>query len=206
MPRKSKKPTVNAYFGDRAEDYSSQAWMARNQQRTSRRAVALLFEPKLGPMAVALDESSLVLDAACGSGYSSEVLEADGLPLVGIDLSRDMLAHAVAKGFTVVNCDMRCLPFRERVFAHGISISGLNFVAAGANTLVEVGQKYFKAASEFARVVHAGSRFVIEYYPSSQDEVDQSLAAFKRAGFRGFLVVDNPGGRKEQKYLVIEKE
>jgi ubiquinone/menaquinone biosynthesis C-methylase UbiE len=206
MPRKGKKPTVNAYFGDRAEDYSTQAWMARNQQKTSRRAIELLFDPKLGTMQVPLDKSALMLDAACGSGYSSEVLQQEELPFVGADISMDMLGYAAAKGFAVVNADLRCLPFRPAVFSHGISISGLNFVTDGAQSLPEVGERYFEAAAEFARVVQAGSRFAIEFYPSSQEELDQSLAAFKQAGFRGFLVVDNPGRRKEQKYLVIEKE
>src|SRR5271157_804790 len=112
MPRKSKKPTLRAYFGEQAEDYSSQAWMARNQKRTSQRALELLFEPKLGPLVVPVDDSTLLLDVACGSGYTSDVLLEEEISFVGVDLSMDMLVHAAAKGYPVANCDMRCLPFR----------------------------------------------------------------------------------------------
>lgn len=206
MPHKSKKPTLEAYFGTHAAIYSTEGWMARNQHRTSQRAVQLLLDAKLGPLRVPLDDSALILDAACGSGYSSDVLAAEGLPFAGADLSIDMLRSAAAKGYPAVNCDLRRLPFRAGVFAHGISISGLNFVADGARSITEIGSQYLAAASEFARVVSGGGRFAIEFYPGSSTALDQALVAFKKAGFRGFLVVDNPGGRKEQKFLVVEKQ
>ncbi len=206
MPRKKEKPSIHSYFGDAAEDYSTKQWMARNQHQTTHRALELLLDPKLGSLRVPLDDTSLIVDLACGSGYSSDVLSEEGLPFAGADLSLDMLRFAIGKGYSIVQGDMRCLPFRDRTFAHGISISGLNFVAANAQSKVECGQCYDAAAVEFSRIVQDGGRYAIEFYPADDHELDLALAAFKRAGFRGFLVVDQPGQRKEQKFLALEKE
>ncbi len=206
MPRKKEKPSLHSYFGDAAEDYSTKQWMARNQHQTTRRALELLLDPKLGALKVPLDETSLIADLACGSGYSSDVLSENGMPFAGVDLSFDMLQFAIGKGYAVVQGDMGCLPFRNRTFAHGISISGLNFVAANAKSKEECGQCYDATAAEFARILQDGGRYAIEFYPADDRELDLALSAFKRAGFRGFLVVDHPGQRKEQKFLAMEKE
>ncbi len=206
MPRRKEKPSLHSYFGDAAEDYSTKQWMARNQHQTTRRALELLVDPKLGPLQIPIDESSLIADVACGSGYSSDVLLESRLPFAGADLSFDMLQFAIGKGYPVVQCDMRYLPFREKSFAHGISISGLNFVAASAKSKEECGLCYNATAIEFARILKDGGRYAIEFYPADEQELDLALSAFKRAGFRGFLVVDHPGHRKEQKFLALEKE
>ncbi len=205
MPRKKEKPTLHSYFGDAAEDYSSKPWMARNQHQTTLRALELLVDPKLGPLQVALDESSLVADITCGSGFSSDVLVENGLPFAGADLSIDMLRFAAGKGYPVVQSDMRYLPFRTSAFSHGISISGLNFVATSATSKQECVQCYEAVALEFARILQDGGRYAIEFYPANDQELDIALTAFKRADFRGFLVVDRPGHRKEQKFLALEK-
>ena len=46
----------------------------------------LLNEPKLGPLRIVIDESALILDVACGSGYSSDILTAEGLSFAGAGL------------------------------------------------------------------------------------------------------------------------
>ncbi|OLS14661.1 MAG: hypothetical protein RBG13Loki_1702 [Promethearchaeota archaeon CR_4] len=206
MPRKKEKPSIRSYFGDAAGDYSSKKWMARNQHQTTRRALQLLLDPKLGPPHVPLDDSVRVIDITCGSGFSSDILAENDLHFTGADLSLDMLGFAARKGYDVVQSDMRFLPFRDTAFAHGISISGLNFVTTSATSREEFVACYTAVAIEFARVIQEGGRYAVEFYPSDDKELKTALSAFKRGGFRGFLVVDHPGHKKEQKFLALEKE
>jgi len=206
MPRKKEKPTIRSYFGDAAEDYSTKQWMARNQHQTTQRALQLLLDPKLGALHVPLDETVIIADITCGSGFSSDILSELEFRFVGADLSFDMLRFAVDKGYDVVQSDIRFLPFRDKTFAHGISISGLNFVAASATSRTECASCYNAAAIEFGRILRDGGRYAVEFYPVDDRELELALSAFKRAGFRGFLVIDHPGHRKEQKFLALEKE
>ncbi|MHC4547941.1 MAG: class I SAM-dependent methyltransferase [Planctomycetota bacterium] len=66
-------------------------------------------EAEFAARALGLPEGSLVLDVACGAGRHARVLKVLGYRVVGVDLSRDLLAEA---GQVVrVRSDMRELPF-----------------------------------------------------------------------------------------------
>jgi len=60
-----------------------------------------------------LPEKSRLLDIACGGGRHARALESLGYEVVGLDLSKDLLAVAgrIADGITRVRGDMRALPF-----------------------------------------------------------------------------------------------
>jgi len=59
--------------------------------------------------ALGLPDHSRVIDIACGGGRHARALEALGHDVVGLDLSKDLLA--AADGITRVRGDMRALPF-----------------------------------------------------------------------------------------------
>jgi ubiquinone/menaquinone biosynthesis C-methylase UbiE len=65
----------------------------------------------------ALDRRPHILDLGCGHGRDAEYLAARGATVVGADLSWGMLAHALQRAFgSLVECDLRHLPFAERAF------------------------------------------------------------------------------------------
>jgi 18S rRNA (guanine1575-N7)-methyltransferase len=147
-----------------------------------------------------------VLDLGCGNGFSTEVILESGFPVVvGVELSGDMLVLRHLPN-PVIQADMARLPFRDGSFAFAISISAMNFLSQDIED-VTLARKIYDA---FARQVNAlltpGGRGVVEFYPKSPDELDTITRAFgSRSGFQGFLVIDKPGTRKEQKFLVFRK-
>ena len=75
------------------------------------RAVRLYFASAPPP-------AGAVLDLACGAGRHLRELSAGGVPVVGLDLSRVLLADAreASPGALLVRADMRRLPFRDAAF------------------------------------------------------------------------------------------
>jgi len=71
---------------------------------------AAAAEAEFANKALGLPEQSFVLDVACGGGRHARALEALGHKVVGIDLSRDLLAVAAAHT-PCARADMRALPF-----------------------------------------------------------------------------------------------
>lgn len=72
----------------------------------------------LDTLALVPDTEAPVLDLGCGHGRDAAWFEAQGVRVVGADLSGGMLA--VARGFvqgSLVQADMRCLPFSSGSFA-----------------------------------------------------------------------------------------
>jgi ubiquinone/menaquinone biosynthesis C-methylase UbiE len=83
-----------------------------------------------------------MLDAGCGTGiFTTDFLTA-GCRVVGLDISRPMLKLAVGKAgqrpFTVVEGDMRRLPFRDSVFDKAVSITALEFIAEPKEAIDEL--------------------------------------------------------------------
>ncbi len=77
-----------------------------------------------------------VLDAGCGSGLHSIYLAQRGFYVIGLDISYGMVKRltktASRKKLTayidVVTGDMRCLPFRDRLFDYVIAIASIHHV------------------------------------------------------------------------------
>jgi SAM-dependent methyltransferase len=67
-------------------------------------------EASFAVRAMGLRDGARVIDVACGAGRHARALGALGIRVVGIDLSRDLLA--AAKEVVRVRADMRALPFR----------------------------------------------------------------------------------------------
>lgn len=67
-------------------------------------------EASFAARALGLAAGSRVVDVACGAGRHARALGALGLRVVGVDLSRDLLAEA--RDVVRVRADMRALPFR----------------------------------------------------------------------------------------------
>jgi 18S rRNA (guanine1575-N7)-methyltransferase len=205
--RSPKVPTKDSFVSGEAEAYQSARWMARLQHATTRRGLELLGDERVGGAIPRADiAAGTVLDIGCGNGFSTEIiLESDFPVVVGIEISADMLALRHLPN-PVIQADMAYLPFRDGTFTFVISISAMNFLSQDIED-VTFARKIYDA---FARQVYAlltpGGRGVVEFYPKSPDDLDAITRAFgSRSGFQGFLVIDKPGTRKEQKFLIFRK-
>jgi len=86
------------------------------------------------------DEEStpaIVLDAPCGSGVVAEriLMHARGLKIIGVDLERGKLEKAKKRLnkfkknlLGLIVCDIKYLPFKNRVFPHAISLRSLYYL------------------------------------------------------------------------------
>ncbi len=199
------RPTTEDFYGDAARAYHEAKWMRRNQRQTTVRALQLLEDPNLDGEEPWGDQF-LVLDLGCGSGFSLEVCIEAGATVVGVDISWDMLHHALGQGFHLVHADLQHLPFRDEVFPYTISISTLNFITEMTGIGEYMEEIYQEAFEEVHRVTGQGGRCVFEYYPRDDEELNCSTSAARGAGFTGFLVKDQPGTRKEQLYLLLARD
>ncbi len=174
------------YSTTQAAIYSSSRAIKRIQERLTMHALSLCLFP----------ESSRVLDAGCGNGFSTRVLLDLGYDAIGVDSSPEMIALAKKNGINALLGDLRKLPFPANEFDGLISISVLEWVASEAS----------KVAREFRRVLKQGGKGVLQFYPSSSRELEGVGKAFRDAGFKTTIHVENEGNaRKRKVFVVVEK-
>lgn len=84
----------------------------------------------------------MILDAGCGTGIFTTDFLAAGCRVVGLDISRPMLKRAALKGedkpFSVIEGDMRQLPFRDGCFDKTVSITALEFITEAKEAIGEL--------------------------------------------------------------------
>ena len=167
--------------------------------------------PRIADRLVSLLESvpgAFVLDIGCGTGNYASALAKRGLTMVGLDLSRTMLAMARAKHprLPPVCADGAALPFAVGAFAHAVTALAIHHMA-----------DLTAAFSSVRRVVAKGGRYVIfsalpeqleaywlaHYFPSmmaaavracqSRSAVDEALSAvgFRLAGLEPWAVLSD---------------
>jgi ubiquinone/menaquinone biosynthesis C-methylase UbiE len=115
---------IDAFRGDAAQAYD--VWYEHPDNRT---AVDLERKALLEMMAPAEGES--LLDVGCGTGYFSFYFYRQGLKVVGLDRSKDMLAVAreKRKDLPLVLGDAHRLPFDEEAFDITTAITTLEFIS-----------------------------------------------------------------------------
>jgi SAM-dependent methyltransferase len=88
-----------------------------------------------------LDREKRILDAGVGTGRFAKPLQDTGFEVVGIDISKRMLAKAKAKAaenlFRGDLCDM---PFRDGAFGTTMSIHVLHLISTWRSALAEIGR------------------------------------------------------------------
>lgn len=152
-------------------------------------------DPRIADRLVSLLESvpgASVLDIGCGTGNYTSALAKRGLTMVGLDLSRTMLAMARAKHprLPLVCADGAALPFAGGAFAHAVTtlaihhMADLTAVFSSVRRMVAKGGRYviFSAFPEQLEAYWLG-----HYFPSmmtaavcacpSRNAVDEALSA-----------------------------
>jgi SAM-dependent methyltransferase len=209
LKKSSKVPTIESFYGDKASEYSEARWMERIQKATTRRALVLLEDHKIGGGIPSVEKiNGLILDLGCGNGFSSEILHENSYGnIIGIDVSLDMLELNYLP-FPVILADMKYLPFRESKFSFVVSISAMNFISQDISVQESTMKIYNSFSSDLNKILDDDGRLVIEFYPKTQEELEIISTAFGKAksGFSSFLVIDKANTKKEQKYLISCKQ
>jgi SAM-dependent methyltransferase len=135
-----------------------------------------MLEPYLAGRKVAC-----ALEAGCGTGYFSHLLQERGWPVIPLDISPDGLKHARAMGVArAVEGDVCRLPFAAGVFDVALSIDVLPHLPRGAEEA---------AVAELARVLAPGGLLVVRVAALDILRSRHSQFAFERQRFtRAWLV------------------
>jgi len=184
-----------AYWAPReAVRYELSSSMRRMQAALTARALEL----------AGFKKRARILDAGCGTGFSTQLLLEAGFDAVGIDAAEAMVGIAEAKGLPVYRASMDKLPFPKESFDGIVSISALQWLLIGTPQAARDAAK--KVAAEWARVLKPKGTVVIQFYPKSQQIMEIVGKQFRRAGFAGQFVIDNPDNpRKRKIFLVAHK-
>ena len=95
----------------------------------------------LGAVQRTLDPGKRILDAGVGTGRFAKPLQDIGFDVVGIDISKRMLAKAREKGAeNLFRGDLCDLPFRDDSFGTTMSIHVLHLISTWRCALVEIGR------------------------------------------------------------------
>jgi len=147
-----------------------------------------------------LHPGALVLDLACGNGRHAAALAASGHGVVGIDLSRDLLAaaHARGDGVRYVRADMRRIPLRSGSIDATLSL----FTSFG----------YFddeaddrRVLHEIARVTRPGGGVLLDFLNAPQVVRDLVAVSERQAGSKTITEKRwiTPDRRRVEKSVVI---
>ncbi len=98
-------------------------------------------EAELRAVSVELGDCCLILDVGVGTGRFSKPLSDLGFEMVGIDLSRKMLAKARQKGIrNLILADANNMPFKDRTFDASIIVHVLHLLPNWLSVISEMGR------------------------------------------------------------------
>ncbi len=204
------------YINDKADEYNNSRWMERNQKRATMLSIQYLFDEKLDNSEVdgiQMEDSSLILELGCGTGFSSEVLIENGFIVIGVDILPDMLLKArekkkdmkFEKSLLLILADINYLPIRANVIDHIISISSYNFIIHGNKNFGEKIKLLNNTAKYLGKILKKEGRTIIEFYPIDDQELTIFNNSFTKNGFEGFMVKSNPKQKSGQTFLLLKK-
>jgi ubiquinone/menaquinone biosynthesis C-methylase UbiE len=174
----------------RSVDYDSKKNIEKTQREMTLKALEILGL-----------KTGKILDAGCGSGFSTKVIQEKGFKVFGIDISQEMVKLGKSKGLNITCADMSVMPFDNEFFDGLISISALQWVTGNYEEVLE---KYHEIVFEFARVLKSGCFGVVQFYPSTLKEFELVKSIFKKKFF--VEVVSAWSGRKAKKFFKIKKK
>ncbi|MEK6893653.1 MAG: class I SAM-dependent methyltransferase [Nanoarchaeota archaeon] len=178
------------YTSEEVEKYVRSGGMRRAQQKIALRILQLLN----------LKEGSKLLDLGCGVGYTTEVYLNNGFDVLGLDILPQMLRHAKEKALKVVQGDICGL---SELFSKG-KFDGV--VSASALQWLKEESDIKEVALGVNHVLKKEGKSVMQFYPKSEEDLKNALKIFKKNGFEGEIVTDNPDiPKKRVVYLVLRK-
>lgn len=147
---------VRAHFAERAAHYDKSSNWCTDEAL----AQAILAHTDAAP-------EHRVLDVACGTGLVSRLFKGNVAEIVGVDITREMVALAGPRLDTFVEARGEALPFEDASFDRVTCRQGTQFMDDGA------------AIKEMARVLKPGGRAVVvnlcAYGDADQEEYFEVL-------------------------------
>jgi SAM-dependent methyltransferase len=217
LTRKNKLPIFpNDYLGKKVQEYDNSKSMERNQKRSTLLSIEYLFDKNLDEISrkpLIIEDSFLILDLGCGTGFSSEILIENGFRVIGVDILGDMIFKARAKKKVIKNykelelilADINFLPIKYSKINHIISISSYNFIIYGLENYGEKVKLLNDTAKCLYKTLKENGRIIIEFYPKDEKELNIFKKSFINNGFEGFLVKKNPLQKAGQTFLLLIK-
>jgi len=135
----------------------------------------------------ALPKKGITLDLCCGTGRHSIILRRRGWAIIGLDLSKNLLAIAKRNmknervKFPLVRADMRHFPFRNQVFDAVICM----FTSFGYLPSESEDMKSFK---EVRRTLREGGKFLLDV--ANKDHVIKVFQEREWAEFEPFYMLE----------------
>jgi len=152
-------------------------------------------------------EPAFLLDIGCGSGLSGEILDEEGHIWAGVDIAPSMLEVALEReveGDLFLQDIGQGFGFRPGSFDGAISISVLQWLL-NAETSHPTSSPPHRL-TRFFTTLHSAlrnpSRAVLQFYPTSDDQIQLITSIAQRAGFGGGIVVDYPNSKKARKVFL----
>ncbi|CAL9733337.1 18S rRNA (guanine(1575)-N(7))-methyltransferase [Monosporozyma servazzii] len=184
------------YNETESKKYTSSTRVQHIQAKMTLRALELLNIP----------DNSFVLDIGCGSGLSGEILTEEGHIWCGMDISPDMLATGITRELEgdIMLQDMGIgIPFRAGSFDAAISISAIQWLCNADTSYNDPKKRLLRFFNTLFASLKKGGKFVAQFYPKNDEQVDQILQSAKVSGFSGGLVIDDPESKKNKKYYLV---
>ncbi len=214
MTKKNCTPKFpDSYIGEKAEEYDSLKWMERNQKKSTLMTINFLYDERLGSFSK-INNSCLILDLGCGTGYSSEVLIENGFRVIGVDILNDMISKAHRKkkvyqnssNYELIIADINYLPLKINSVDHIISISAYNFITYNRFNLKDKRKTVNNTAKYLNKILkRKNGRLIIEFYPKDENELNLFISSFQN-GFDGFMIKNKPNQKSGQIFLCLTKK
>jgi len=205
------------YIDTKADEYESSKWMERNQKRSTLLSIQYLFDHKLNDKEkdfVQKNDSFLILDLGCGTGFSSEILIQHGFRVIGVDILIDMISRVREKkriyenykDIELILADINFLPIKANIINHIISISSYNFITYGKSNYGEKVKLLNDTAKYIKQILKQQGRVIIEFFPKDDKELNIFNKSFINNGFEGFMIKNNPKQKSGQTFLLLKKK
>ena len=140
-------------------------------------------------------EADVALDVGCGNGRHAELLTARARRVVGVDVSRGLLAEARARArersFAVelVQGDARALPLADATVGLGVYVAALHHLPTQAARI--------DSLDELARVLTPDGRALVSTWSTAHDRFD------RESGFDTTVDWTLPGGETVPRFYHI---